>query len=178
MKQVLIRRGRIVVEEMPEPSCGDGEVLVRTAFSVISAGTEISAVRASSRDPALARGLRRVARIGEAARMVSRLGFDAGRAAVSARLEGASQPTGYSLSGIVLDVGREVSDLAPGQRVACAGAASAYHAERVSVPRNLVVPLPADLPLEPAAFVTLGAIALHAVRQADLRLGESACGWM
>jgi predicted dehydrogenase len=175
MKQVLIRQGRIVVEEMPEPSCGDGEVLVRTAFSVISAGTEISGIRASSRDPALARGMRRVARIGEAARMVSRLGFNAGRAAVSARMEGASQPTGYSLSGIVLGVGREVSDLAPGQRVACAGAASAHHAERVSVPRNLVVPIPTDLPLEPAAFVTLGAIALHAVRQADLRLGESAC---
>jgi len=75
----------------------------------------------------------------------------------------------------VIEVGRDVRDLAPGQRVACAGAASAHHAEIVAVPRNLVVPVPAGVTPEQAAFVTVGAIAMHGVRQADVRLGEIAC---
>jgi predicted dehydrogenase len=75
----------------------------------------------------------------------------------------------------VLRVGSEVTDLVPGPRDACAGAGSAHHAEIVAVPRNLAVPVPDGLPLEQAAFVTLGAIALQGVRQADARLGEIVC---
>jgi predicted dehydrogenase/NADPH:quinone reductase-like Zn-dependent oxidoreductase len=82
--------------------------------------------------------------------------------------------TGYSLAGTILEVGAAVADLVPGQAVACAGASSAHHAEIVAVPRNLVVPVPTGLALEKAAAVTLGAIALQGVRQADLRLGETA----
>jgi len=97
------------------------------------------------------------------------------RSAVEARLEGPSSATGYSLSGTVVRVGSEVTDLVPGQRVACAGASSAHHAEIVAVPRNLAVPVPDGLPLDQAAFVTVGAIALEGVRQADARLGEIVC---
>jgi predicted dehydrogenase len=68
-----------------------------------------------------------------------------------------------------------VSDLVPGQKVACAGAACAHHAEIVAVPRNLVVPVPAGLSMDEAALVTLGAIALQGVRQTDARLGEVVC---
>jgi predicted dehydrogenase/threonine dehydrogenase-like Zn-dependent dehydrogenase len=172
MKQVLIRGGRIAVQEMPVPRCGKGEVLVRTAFSLISAGTETATVSQSAPEPAGKVWLRRAKKLGEVARMLARRGVSETRSAVAARLEGPSLVTGYSLAGQVLQVGDSVLDLAPGDRVACAGAASAHHAEIVAVPRNLTVPLPGGMPLEQGALATVGAIALQGVRQADARLGE------
>lgn len=81
-----------------------------------------------------------------------------------------AHPTGYSAAGVVIDVGADVKDIAPGDRVACAGAP---HAEMLRVSRNLCVPLPDDLDWESAATVTLGAIALQGVRRAQPTLGES-----
>jgi predicted dehydrogenase len=78
---------------------------------------------------------------------------------------------GYSSAGVVLE-SREADHLRPGTRVACAGAGYATHAERVWVPRNLVVPLPDGVSFEQGACATMGAIALQAVRQADIRLGD------
>jgi len=60
-----------------------------------------------------------------------------------------------------------------GDRVACAGAGYANHAELVSIPENLCVKLSADADFLKASYNTLGAIALQGVRQADLRIGES-----
>jgi len=175
MKQVLIRGGRAVVEEMPAPSCGEREVLVQAAFSIISAGTETVTVAGSATGLGASGWSNRLRKVGEVARMVRDRGLEDTRTAVKARLEGPSHASGYSLSGTVLEVGARLRDLVPGQRVACAGAASAHHAEIVAVPRNLVVPVPADLSLDQAACVTLGAIALQGVRQADVRLGEVVC---
>ena len=58
-------------------------------------------------------------------------------------------------------------------RVACAGAGQANHAEIVAVARNLAVRVPDAVSLDDAAFVTVGAIALQGVRIADVRLGEA-----
>jgi predicted dehydrogenase/threonine dehydrogenase-like Zn-dependent dehydrogenase len=85
----------------------------------------------------------------------------------------ALQPTGYSATGTVIEVGEGIGDLAPGDRVACAGAQSAHHAEIIRVPRNLVVPVPEALGDEAASTVTLGAIALQGVRRAQPTLGET-----
>src|SRR5258706_3676869 len=49
----------------------------------------------------------------------------------------------------------------------------ATHAEYNTVPRNLVVRVPANVSLEAASSSAIGAIALQAVRQARLELGES-----
>jgi hypothetical protein len=45
MKQVLqsLRTGELNLEEVPEPACLPGHVLVRNAFSFVSPGTERSA---------------------------------------------------------------------------------------------------------------------------------------
>src|SRR5688572_2946023 len=91
---------------------------------------------------------------------------------VRGRVE-APRPTGYSASGTVIAVGEGVSDLAPGERVACAGAEHAYHAEVIRVPRNLCLRVPAEVSSEAAATVTLGAIALQGVRRAQPTLGET-----
>nr|WP_246734132.1 bi-domain-containing oxidoreductase [Oharaeibacter diazotrophicus] len=81
-------------------------------------------------------------------------------------------PLGYSLVGEVVAVGRRVEGLAPGDRVACAGAGLANHAEYNCVPKNLVVRVPDRVADEDASFVTLGAIALQGVRLAVPTLGE------
>lgn len=79
---------------------------------------------------------------------------------------------GYSLSGEVLAVADDVTDLVPGMLVACAGAGRANHADYVCVPRNLVVPVPVGCDLQWAATTTVGAIALQGVRRAAPQLGE------
>jgi predicted dehydrogenase/threonine dehydrogenase-like Zn-dependent dehydrogenase len=79
--------------------------------------------------------------------------------------------TGYSVSGIVLAAGKEIMDLAPGDRVAAAGG-TANHAEFVEVPRKLVVGVPEKVDFEEASTVALGSIALQAIRRANPQLGE------
>ena len=71
-------------------------------------------------------------------------------------------------------VGEGVGGFAPGDRVACAGAGYANHAELVVVPENLVALVPDGVPLEQAAFATIGAIALQGLRvaQPDARRGR------
>ena len=88
-------------------------------------------------------------------------------------LVSAPLPLGYSCAGYVHTVGAQVSDIQPGQRVACAGLGYANHAELVYVPRNLLVPIPDAVSFEDSAFVTVGAIALQGVRQAQLTTGET-----
>jgi len=40
MKQVFLKAGKIMVEEVPPPVLGEDGILVANAFSLISSGTE------------------------------------------------------------------------------------------------------------------------------------------
>ena len=171
MKQVLLKQGGVVVADVPAPQAEPNCVLVRTAFSCVSVGTEMSGVKASNL-PLWKRALDRPDQIRRVVRMVATDGLARTRDAIQSRLAQAS-PIGYSLAGTVIAVGEGIDDVAVGERVACAGAQSAHHAEIVCVPRNLVVPVPAGLDLADASTVTLGAIALQGVRRAAPTLGET-----
>lgn len=81
---------------------------------------------------------------------------------------------GYSAVGIVEELGEGVKGLAVGQRVACYGAPYVRHAQWLTVPSNLTAIVPDGVDPQEAAFAGLGAIAIHALRVADLRFGESA----
>src|SRR5262249_44003512 len=85
----------------------------------------------------------------------------------------ASLPLGYSCAGRVVELGENVQSFSVGDRVACAGAGFANHAEMNSVPAPLCVHIPEGVADESAAFVTLGAIALQGVRTAQAQLGET-----
>jgi predicted dehydrogenase/threonine dehydrogenase-like Zn-dependent dehydrogenase len=101
---------------------------------------------------------------------------DQGVARVYKQVKGkldAGLPTGYSAAGTVVAVGSEVEGFAVGDRVACAGAGIANHAEVVDVPVNLCAAVPDSLSFDAAATVTLGAIALQGVRRAQPTLGET-----
>lgn len=81
---------------------------------------------------------------------------------------------GYSAVGIIEALGAGVEGLAIGQRVACYGAPYVRHAQWLAVPSNLSAAVPDGVDPKEAAFAGLGAIAIHALRVADLHFGESA----
>jgi predicted dehydrogenase/threonine dehydrogenase-like Zn-dependent dehydrogenase len=172
MKQVTqrLRDGRIEVLEVPMPSLRREGVLVDIRASLLSAGTERSKVE-TGRQNLIGKARSRPDQVKQVVDKARRDGLRETVQAVRARLD---QPSGlgYSAAGVVRAVGSRVSDLAPGDRVACAGADYAMHAEVDYVPGNLCVRVPGDLGFDQAAFATVGSIALHGVRQADVRLGE------
>ncbi len=171
MKQVLIQQGEAVVREVPAPGIEPGRVLVRVRRSCISIGTEMAGVRASG-TPLWKKALDKPQQVKRVVAMALEQGVAQARQTVQNKLN-ACQPTGYSAAGVVLGVGEGVQDLRPGDRVACAGAQCAHHAEVVSVPRNLLVPVPDGVDDDAASTVTLGAIALQGVRRAEPTLGET-----
>ena len=171
MKQVLIRRGQVVVEDVPAPLCEPGTVLVRVAYSCISAGTELSGISAGA-TPLWQRAVRQPRKVKRVLDVARNDGLASARTLVEGPLT-TGEATGYSAAGFVIEVGAGVTDLAPGDRVACAGAQAAYHAQTVRIPRNLAVPVPDSLGLDEASTVTLGAIALQGVRRAAPTIGET-----
>jgi len=135
MRAVAAQNGRIFVTELDEPGLLPGHVLIRTEYSAISPGTEMTMTRNSGDAPVI---------------------------------------LGYNAVGIVEEVGEGVEGVEAGDRVACYGAPYVRHAERLAVPSNLTAKVPDHVDPREAAFAGLGAIAIHALRTAQLQFGESA----
>jgi predicted dehydrogenase len=174
MKQVLQhpRTGEIEVSEVPLPQLLPGCVLVRVAASLVSAGTERAATEFASKN-LLQKARSRPDLVRDVFEKVRRDGVLSAVRAVRSRLD---QPTalGYSSSGTVIGVGEGITDLSVGDRVSCAGAGFAVHAEVACVPRLLVARIPNDasVSFDEAAFATVGAVALHGIRTAEVKLGD------
>jgi polar amino acid transport system substrate-binding protein len=171
MKQVVMRGGRLQLGDVPAPSPVPGRVLVANLASVISSGTERTAVASGGGDaPLPVRAVRNPELVRKALDHLREHGLK--ETLDLARGVTAPDATlGYSCAGLVIDTGG-MPDFRPGQLVACAGAGSANHAEVVSVPANLVAAVPDGVSPRSAAFTTLGAIALQGVRRAAPTLGE------
>lgn len=173
MKQILqnVRTGRVAVHDVPAPALQRGRLLVRTAASLISAGTEKTAVDTGKKS-LIGKARQRPDLVKQVIEKAKTEGLRNTYTAVKAKLDGTTA-LGYSAAGIIAGVGEGISDLKVGDRVACAGAGYASHAEMISVPRNLCVPLPDTIGFDAGAFGTLGAIALQGVRLAQPTLGEA-----
>ena len=173
MKQVLqdIRSGEIAVHDLPEPSPASGYVLVAVRHSLISAGTERAMADLGAKS-LLQKARARPDLVRKTLTSARRDGISATTAKVRGRLD---QYTafGYSCAGEVLDTGGDPR-LAVGMPVACVGQGYASHAEVVSVPSSLVVPLREGVTTADAAFAAPGAIALHAMRLAGVEPGSVA----
>ena len=173
MKQVTLnyKTNELVLKDVPPPAVQPGMVLVRTAFSAISLGTEgMKVTRAAKGLVGMAR--ERPDQVRQVLDTLRREGPAATYNKVMNRLD-APTPLGYSLAGVVDAVGAGVTEFQPGDRVACAGEGIAAHAEMVAVPRNLCARVPDGVALGDAAFTTIGAIAMQGVRQAGLAVGET-----
>lgn len=173
MKQVLQnnRTGELRVIDVPPPAIQRGRVLVRTAASLISAGTERMSVEMGQKS-LVGKARERPDLVKQVIQKAKTEGLVNTINAVRTKLD-ATKALGYSAAGIVAGVGENVEQFRVGDRIACAGAGYASHAEMLSVPRNLCVPLPDEVTFAEGAFGTLGAIALQGVRLAEPTLGES-----
>lgn len=173
MKQVVqnFRTGELAVEELPPPVLKNGGLLVQTAYSLISAGTERSIVE-TAQSSLVGKARSRPDLVRQVLDTFKREGLRATYEKVQSRLN-QIKALGYSASGTVIAIGQGVTGFQVGDQVACAGAGYASHAEFLFVPQNLCRKLPEGATLESACYTTVGAIALQGIRQADLRLGES-----
>ena len=174
MKQVLqdARTGAITVSEVPAPQLLPGCVLVEIAVSLVSAGTERASAEFASKN-LLQKAKARPDLVREVLSKVQRDGLVSAMRAVRSRLDQPSIP-GYSSAGTIIAVAPEITDLRVGDRVACAGAGYATHAEFANVPRLLIARIPDDtISFEQAAFSTVGAVCMHGVRTAEVKLGDT-----
>lgn len=173
MKQVFLSgNGGIEVLDVPIPGRMAKSILVRNAFSLISSGTEGSAI---SRHRGLV-GIYEKAtasrdRVEQVWSMVRNQGPRHTWEAVRTKLTGLT-PLGYSSAGTVVEVDGDDLPCRPGDLVACIGAGFANHAEYVVVPANLAAPIPAGAPLDQAAFAAVACIALQGIRRLELTPGE------
>jgi threonine dehydrogenase-like Zn-dependent dehydrogenase len=172
MKQLLqnLRDGKTIVAEVPAPTARPGTALVRTAASLVSAGTERTLVAFAEKSL--------VGKAQSRPDLVRQVLDKARREGLLTTIEAAfnkldqPMPLGYSSAGTIAAVGAGLEGFQVGDRVACAGGGYAVHAEYAIVPGNLLVRLPDAVDFESAAFTTLGAIALHGFRLAQPQLGE------
>ncbi|MER6627524.1 bi-domain-containing oxidoreductase [Streptomyces sp. NPDC000987] len=174
MKQVVqnYKSGELAVLDVPVPGCKPGGVLVRTAYSLISTGTELMKVSEAGMSM-LGKARSRPDQVAKVMQSVATNGVPATYRKVMGKLDSYT-PLGYSLCGVVQQVGAGIDDVKVGDLVACAGNEHALHAEFNWVPKNLYVPVPDGLAPRHAAFGTVGSIALQGVRRGEPQLGEVA----
>ena len=170
MKQVFTTKQGVRVMDTTVPGISNGSVKIRVLYSCISSGTEMSAVNAAQKT-ILERIKSNPATISSALNKVKEVGIQKVLNKVDSMIEKLGI-TGYSVSGVVEEVGKGVDNFQVGDVVAAGGAGLALHAEYVVVPKNLVVKVPEGLDLAYASMGTVGSIAMHGVRRANLTLGE------
>ena len=121
MKQVVqnYRTGELAVEELPPPSLRPGGVLVQTAYSLISAGTERTIVE-TAQNSLVGKARERPDLVRQVFDTFKREGLKATYEKVKAKLN-QIKPLGYSASGVVIAVGSDAGEFRVGDRVACAG---------------------------------------------------------
>jgi predicted dehydrogenase/threonine dehydrogenase-like Zn-dependent dehydrogenase len=173
MKQLLqnVKNGKSTIEEVPVPIPLEGQALVKTEASLVSAGTERMVVEFAEKS-LVGKARSRPDLVKQVVDKARREGLVNTAQAAFNRLD---QPValGYSSAGTIVALGKNMQGFKVGQRVACAGAGYAVHAEYNVVPKNLLTPLPKNVDFESAAFTTLGSIALHGFRLAEPQIGEN-----
>ncbi len=165
-----MKNGATTIVDVPVPTPRAGMALVKTATSLVSAGTERMVVEFAEKSY-LGKARSRPDLVKQVLDKAKREGIVPTLQAAFSRLD---QPMalGYSSAGTILGLGENMQGFKIGQRVACAGGGFAVHAEYAVVPRNLLIPLPDSVDFESAAFATLGAIAMHGFRLAEPQVGE------
>ncbi len=175
MRQLLqnMRDGSTSVADVPVPAVKSRTALVRTAASLVSAGTERMVVEFAEKSL-----------VGKAAsrpdlvrQVVNKARNEGILTSVEAAFSKLGQPMalGYSSAGTIIEAGSALQGFQVGDRVACGGGGYAVHAEYALVPQNLMVKLPDNVDFESAAFTTLGSVAMQGFRLANPQVGDRVC---
>ena len=166
-----LKSGHMEILEVPFPALNKGQILVRNHYSVISAGTEGKTV-ADARKGYIAKAKSRQKEVKQVIEMVKRNGLLPTYKLVMNKLK-APAALGYSTAGEVISVGEGVNEFTIGDKVACGGE-SAFHADVISVPKNLCVKVSEGVSLKQASFAAIASISMQGIRQADMKMGENA----
>ncbi len=175
MKQLIqnMHNGKTQIMEVPTPHARPGTALVQVVSSLVSAGTERMLVEFSEKS-LLGKAQSRPDLMKQVLEKAQREGIIPTLESAFNRLD---QPMslGYSSAGAVVEIGKGLTGIKVGDRVACAGANHAVHAEFNIVPKNLLTKIPDEVDFDSAAFTTLGSIALHGFRLAKPQLEDNVC---
>ena len=173
MKQLVldISSGDTKVVEVPEPSVRTGGIVVKNHYSVISIGTEKSIVDFAKKN-LIGKARNRPDLFKAFLEKAKTDGLIVAYQQAHRRLE-QYLPLGYSSAGIVDEISDDVKDFKIGDKVACAGAEYAWHADKISIPKNLVAKVPDGVDLKDASFSTIASIALNGFRCANPELGHT-----
>ena len=138
MKQLFqnMKNGETSIKDLPIPVPGKGSALVRTAYSLVSAGTERTLVEFSEKNLA-GKALSRPDLVKQVLGKAKREGILSSVQAAFNRLDQPMFP-GYSSAGTIVQLGDGMQGFKVGDRVACGGGSHAVHAEYEVVPRNLL----------------------------------------
>jgi len=168
MKQVVIKGGKIDVEDSIVPNILKDTVLVKVSYSCISTGTELSSV--ASRSNLLKTALERPDLVKLLIKKFKDSGLKSTMDLVKSKIS-IPTPLGYSCAGIVIE--SNIPEFKEGDRVAVAGAGIANHADFVVAPKNLVTKIPDKVSLKDASYTTVSSIALQGVRRIDPKIGDT-----
>jgi len=173
VKQLIqnYKTGELKLTEIPVPIVKSGGVLVRNINSLVSVGTEKLMIDLAKKS-LLGKAKARPDLVKQVINKVKTDGLMEAYKASMSRLDN-PVPLGYSCAGKVIEIGNGVDEFRVGDKVACFGSGYASHSEVVFMPKNLCVKIPENVNFESAAFVGLGAVALHGVRMAEVRLGDN-----
>lgn len=173
MKQIVLDLsvGETKIVDVPEPVLRPGGVIVRNAYSVISVGTESTLVKFAKKN-VIGKARERPDLFKAFLDKAQRDGFLTAFEQAQRRLK-KYLPLGYSSSGIVVAVADDVTEFKVGDKVACAGAEYAWHAEKIFVPKNLLARIPDNVDLKDASFATISSIALNGIRCISPEIGQT-----
>jgi len=169
MKQILqnLKTGKTELIEVPCPIVKSGHLLIKTASSVISAGTERMLVEFGKANY-LSKAKQQPDKVKQVLDKLKTDGILSTLSSVQAKLD-QPLPLGYSNVGTVKEIGKGVDNFNVGDRVISNGP----HSEVVCVLKNLCAKIPEGVRDEEAAFTVLAAIALQGVRLSRPTLGEN-----
>ena len=166
-RRVIDRSGKIVLDDIPTPQCGENQALVSTEYSLISSGTELSTLKKTPvalakqaiEDPWMRNAVMSTVKSGGLETTYHRIVDELFLYRI----------IGYSGVGKVLETGDNITAVSPGDRVAFAAQG---HAEIVAPYKNHIVKVPDSVNPEEASFVTVGGIAIQGIRRANPKFGE------
>lgn len=169
MNQIIqnLKNGKTSLESVPVPTCNSRSVLIQTTHTLVSLGTEKMLVD-FGKGSFLQKAKQQPDKVKEVIAKVKTDGLIPTIAAVKNKIE-QPIPLGYCNVGIVMEVGRDVTEFQVGDRVVSNGP----HAEFVSVPKNLVAKIPTGVTNEQAAFTVIGSIGLQGIRLLNPTFGET-----
>lgn len=169
MHQIIqdLKSGETILENVPTPQVGSGEVLIKTNRTLVSLGTEKMLVNFGKANY-IQKARQQPEKVKQVLQKIKTDGLKPTLDAVFRKL-GEPLPLGYCNAGEVIAVGKGVTEFSVGDRVVSNG----HHAEVVSIPENLVAKIPEGVSYEEAAFTVIGAIGLQGIRLIKPTFGET-----